>query len=177
MTGTTEHEKNESVMARWSRNVGLLTVIIVVVNVVTAIIMWRQMDVMQGQLDESKTATQITQMQLKANLTKFAGVRCASSEFDDSTQASGASNFLSGDRRLPTQAPHPERHQRPLASEPLARDADSHQNDDKTDENLPGPRARMTSNLLGPALYPYFLSSLLRIVRTLFVHGRCSMAI
>jgi hypothetical protein len=64
----TEHEKNERVMARWSRNVGLLTVIIVIVNVITAVIMRRQMDVMQGQLDESKTMTLITQTQLKANL-------------------------------------------------------------------------------------------------------------
>jgi hypothetical protein len=63
-----EHEKNERAMARWTRNVGLLTAIIVIVNVITAAIMWKQMDVMRGQLDESKTSTLITQTQLKANL-------------------------------------------------------------------------------------------------------------
>jgi hypothetical protein len=44
-------------------------------------------------------------------------------------------------------APHPECHPRPLRSEPLARDADSNQNDDKVAENPPEPRVRMTSNL------------------------------
>jgi hypothetical protein len=68
MAGMSEHEKNERVMARWSRNVGLLTAIIVIVNVITAAIMWKQMDVMRGQLDEAKTSTLITQTQLKANL-------------------------------------------------------------------------------------------------------------
>jgi hypothetical protein len=46
-----DHPINERMMARWTRNVGLLTGALVLVGVVTAIIFWRQLNVMQGQLD------------------------------------------------------------------------------------------------------------------------------
>ena len=48
--------------------VGLFTIILVVVNVATAVVFWRQLNVMQGQLDEAKSATLISESQLRANL-------------------------------------------------------------------------------------------------------------
>ncbi len=54
-------------MAQWTRMVGLFTIILVVVNVATAVIFGKQLSVMQGQLDEAKATTVLTQTQLRAN--------------------------------------------------------------------------------------------------------------
>jgi hypothetical protein len=48
----TQHQTNELMMARWTRHVGLFTGALVVVGIVTAFIFGRQLNVMQGQLDE-----------------------------------------------------------------------------------------------------------------------------
>ena len=47
-----DHQINERMMARWTRHVGLFTAGLLVVGVFTAGIFWRQLDVMQDQLDE-----------------------------------------------------------------------------------------------------------------------------
>jgi hypothetical protein len=47
-------ESNERMMARWTRNVGLFTFALVVIGLITAGIFKRQLDVMQGQLDETQ---------------------------------------------------------------------------------------------------------------------------
>jgi hypothetical protein len=54
MSVETPHQRNERTMARWTRCVGLFTLALVVVGIGTAIIFWRQLNVMQGQLDEEK---------------------------------------------------------------------------------------------------------------------------
>lgn len=48
----TEHQVNERMMARWTRHVGWFTAALVLVGIVTAVIFWKQLRVMQGQLDE-----------------------------------------------------------------------------------------------------------------------------
>lgn len=48
----TQHPVYERMMAKWTRMVGLFTFALVVVGIVTAVIFWRQLNVMQGQLDE-----------------------------------------------------------------------------------------------------------------------------
>jgi hypothetical protein len=50
----TEKSNRDLVMARWTRRVGIFTAALVVVGVVTAVIFWRQLNVMQGQLDEMR---------------------------------------------------------------------------------------------------------------------------
>lgn len=50
-TGETPHQVNERMIARWTRNVGWFTGATFVVGVVTGLIFWRQLGVMQGQLD------------------------------------------------------------------------------------------------------------------------------
>jgi hypothetical protein len=50
-----EHQIYERMMARWTRNVGWFTGLLVVVGVVTACIFWRQLNVMQGQLDTTQS--------------------------------------------------------------------------------------------------------------------------
>jgi len=47
-----EASETDVAMARWTRRVGLFTLALVVVGVVTGGIFWRQLNVMQGQLDE-----------------------------------------------------------------------------------------------------------------------------
>ena len=49
-----QHQVNERMMARWTRHVGLFTGALVAVGIVTAVIFLRQLNVMQGQLDEMK---------------------------------------------------------------------------------------------------------------------------
>jgi hypothetical protein len=48
----TAHQKNERMMAEWTRRVGKFTLALVGVSIVTAIIFWRQQVVMQKQLNE-----------------------------------------------------------------------------------------------------------------------------
>jgi hypothetical protein len=48
----TPHQINERMMAQWTRRVGWFTGALVMVGIVTACIFWRQLTVMQGQLDE-----------------------------------------------------------------------------------------------------------------------------
>jgi hypothetical protein len=55
-------------MAVWTRCVGLFTFALVAVGIVTAYIFGRQLNVMQGQLDEEKAKTILTRTQLRANL-------------------------------------------------------------------------------------------------------------
>jgi hypothetical protein len=50
----TEHQINERMMARWTRRVGWFTFFLVLVGISTAIIFWRQLNAMEGQLDESQ---------------------------------------------------------------------------------------------------------------------------
>jgi hypothetical protein len=50
----TQQQINEQMMARWTRHVGWFTLALVLVSIATAIIFWRQLNVMQGQLDETK---------------------------------------------------------------------------------------------------------------------------
>jgi hypothetical protein len=47
-----DHQINERLMARWTRHVGLFTGALVLVGIASAIIFWRQLNVMQRQLDE-----------------------------------------------------------------------------------------------------------------------------
>src|SRR5579872_732608 len=47
-----EHKNNERALARWTGAVALLTGGLVVVSAVTAVIFWRQLDAMEGQLHE-----------------------------------------------------------------------------------------------------------------------------
>lgn len=49
-----QHQVNERMMARWTRHVGLFTGALVVVGIVTAVIFWRQLNVMQSQLEEMR---------------------------------------------------------------------------------------------------------------------------
>src|ERR1700730_9276714 len=49
--GETEHQINERIMARWTRRVGIFTIVLAIVASITAGIFWRQLDVMQGQLN------------------------------------------------------------------------------------------------------------------------------
>ena len=44
----TEHQVNEMIMARWTRHVGIFTFALVGVSIVTAVIFWEQLSVMQG---------------------------------------------------------------------------------------------------------------------------------
>jgi hypothetical protein len=55
-----QHQVNERMMARWTRHVGLFTGALVVVGIVTAIIFWRQLNVMQSQLGAMKDANKDT---------------------------------------------------------------------------------------------------------------------
>lgn len=48
------HQVNERMMARWTRHVGLFTAGLVLVGVFTAIVFYRQLNVMQNQLGEMK---------------------------------------------------------------------------------------------------------------------------
>jgi hypothetical protein len=50
----TTHQINERMMAQWTRRVGWFTGALVVVSVVTACIFWRQLNVMQRQLDDAE---------------------------------------------------------------------------------------------------------------------------
>jgi hypothetical protein len=50
-----QHQVNERVMARWTRHVGLFTGALVAVCIVTAVIFWHQLNVMQGQLDSMES--------------------------------------------------------------------------------------------------------------------------
>jgi hypothetical protein len=51
----TPHQINERTMARWTRHVGVFTLALVLVGIVSALIFWRQLAVMQGQLDAMAT--------------------------------------------------------------------------------------------------------------------------
>ena len=55
-------------MARWTRRVGLFTLALVIVGVVTGGIFWRQLNVMQGQLDEMRSQGELTKVQMMARL-------------------------------------------------------------------------------------------------------------
>jgi hypothetical protein len=52
MKPTNNHQVNETIMARWTRNVGLFTLALVIVGMLTAFIFWRQLGVMQDQFEE-----------------------------------------------------------------------------------------------------------------------------
>jgi hypothetical protein len=52
----TEHKTDERIMARWTRNVGLFTLALVFIGIITAWIFKGQLDTMQGQLDEMQAA-------------------------------------------------------------------------------------------------------------------------
>jgi hypothetical protein len=49
--GETEHQRNERTLAKWTRHVGIFTIVLAATAGITAIIFWRQLSVMQGQLD------------------------------------------------------------------------------------------------------------------------------
>lgn len=53
----TQHQLNEQMMARWTRHVGWLTGALVLVSIITAFIFWKQLSVMQGQLNQMKSAS------------------------------------------------------------------------------------------------------------------------
>jgi hypothetical protein len=61
-----QHQVNERMMARWTRHVGLFTGALVVIGIVTAVIFWRQLNVMQGQLEEMQTESAIRRSELAA---------------------------------------------------------------------------------------------------------------
>jgi hypothetical protein len=70
----TAHQINERMMARWTRRVGVFTAALVFVAIVTGVIFWRQLGVMQGQLDEAKKQRLITIAQTRANLQRDVSV-------------------------------------------------------------------------------------------------------
>jgi hypothetical protein len=49
-----EKSDRDLIMARWTRRVGIFTAALVAVGVGTGVIFWRQLNVMQGQLDEAR---------------------------------------------------------------------------------------------------------------------------
>lgn len=67
-TSSPDHVKNERWMVRWTGTVAFLAGGLVFVGIVTAIIFWKQLKVMQGQLDEMQAQSAITRHQLRANL-------------------------------------------------------------------------------------------------------------
>jgi hypothetical protein len=52
-----EKSARDLMLARWTRYVGIFTAALVLVGIVTGIIFWRQLNVMQGQLDEMHSAS------------------------------------------------------------------------------------------------------------------------
>jgi hypothetical protein len=68
VTTETPHQKNERTLANWTRRVGQLTLALVLVNIVTAGIFWRQLSVMQNQLDEEKAKGVLEKTQLRGNM-------------------------------------------------------------------------------------------------------------
>jgi hypothetical protein len=52
-----EKSNRDLIMARWTRRVGIFTAALVAVGVVTGVIFWRQLNVMQGQLDELRAGS------------------------------------------------------------------------------------------------------------------------
>jgi hypothetical protein len=54
-----QHQVNERMMAWWTRGVGLFTGALFFVGIITAVIFWRQLNVMQGQLDEMRKDSQL----------------------------------------------------------------------------------------------------------------------
>ncbi len=50
-----QYQVNERMMARWTRHDGLFTGTLVFVGIVTAVIFWHQLNVMQGQLDSMES--------------------------------------------------------------------------------------------------------------------------
>jgi hypothetical protein len=68
----TPHQINERMMARWTRHVGWFTGALVVISAVTTSIFWRQLNVMQGQLDESKrTLTELERPYIFVDIPTF----------------------------------------------------------------------------------------------------------
>src|SRR5665213_143508 len=68
MAAPTPHQINERMMALWTRRVGLFAGATVLVGVITGIIFWRQLNVMQGQLDEATKQRLMTIAQIRATL-------------------------------------------------------------------------------------------------------------
>ena len=54
--GQQEKTDRDLIMARWTGVVGIFTAALAVISLVTAVIFWRQLSVMQGQLDITKRA-------------------------------------------------------------------------------------------------------------------------
>jgi hypothetical protein len=52
-----EKSDRDLIMARWTRRVGIFTAALVAVGVVTGVIFWNQLNVMQGQLGEMQSAS------------------------------------------------------------------------------------------------------------------------
>ncbi len=63
-----QHQANERMLARWTRHVGLFTGALVLVGIVTAVIFSRQLNVMQGQLDEMRTDALIHRNEVRARM-------------------------------------------------------------------------------------------------------------
>jgi hypothetical protein len=55
-------------MARWTRHVGLFTLALVMVGIVTAVIFGRQLSVMQGQLDEMRVDSLIHESEVAGGI-------------------------------------------------------------------------------------------------------------
>jgi hypothetical protein len=63
----TDHQQNERMMARWTRMVGAFTVVLAAVAAVSAIILYRQLQAMRGQLEEMRNAGRQTDEIVAAN--------------------------------------------------------------------------------------------------------------
>jgi hypothetical protein len=72
-----EKSDRDLIMARWTRRVGIFTAALVAVSIATAGIFWRQLNVMQGQLDEMQNASGLTQESNKINREAFTAVQRA----------------------------------------------------------------------------------------------------
>lgn len=55
-------------MARWTRRVGIWTVVLAITSAASAIIFFRQQVIMQGQLDEARAQREMTTAQVRANV-------------------------------------------------------------------------------------------------------------
>lgn len=64
----TDRQRNELVMARWTRRVGIFTIVIAVISGISAWIFYGQQNIMQGQLDEMGKQRLMTIAQLRADL-------------------------------------------------------------------------------------------------------------
>jgi hypothetical protein len=62
-----QHQRNEGMMAQWTRRVGIFTIVLAFLAAVSAVIFYHQLSVMQGQLSEMKAAAKQTDEAIKIN--------------------------------------------------------------------------------------------------------------